>query len=220
MSGEIVLQCTGLRRRFETAGGPLDAVQEATFAVRRGELVEISGASGSGKTTLLLMAAGLLRPTHGTICIGGRRFDEMSPGERNALRRTYLGIVLPMFPLIPYLNTRDNIRLGDRSPGSDGRAQAWMSEFGLMDRAKHSVDCLSAGECRRVLVARALIGQPSVVLADEPTSNLDQRHAAMIYGALRSHADAGNAVLLITHHTAHADLADRTLTMVNGCLVR
>jgi len=214
----FLLECEQLTREFPISGKSVRVVDAATLQVSRGEMVVIRGASGSGKTTLLMMAAGMLRPSAGLVRVLGQDPYQMSPDRRSRLRATSIGVVLPMFHLLPYLDAADNVALG--YVGSHGRTEATklLSSMGLGERVRQLPDRMSAGERRRLMVARAMLHQPPLVLADEPTANLDSANVDQITGLLREVKMRGGGVLVITHESPARFDADRIYQMRAGRL--
>jgi putative ABC transport system ATP-binding protein len=184
-----------------------------------GEFIAIMGESGSGKSTLLNLIAGLDRPDAGSIRLDGLAIEAMSEDERAALRRTHLGFVFQAFHLLPYLGVADNVALplllaGIGAAERESRVRAMLSRVGMAQRAASRPQELSGGEMQRVAVARALVHRPRLVLADEPTGNLDAEHAQEVLALLREQvAASGSACILVTHSTTAARAADRVLVL-------
>lgn len=216
--GETLLDVREVSRLFDVDGAELRAVDAASLQVSAGEVVVINGASGSGKTTLMMMAAGMLRPSAGEIRLMGRDPYQMNGGDSAALRAGFLGVVLPMFHLLPYLDAADNVALGYRGAGGRTKAIASIAAIGLAGRERQLPDRMSAGERRRLIVARALLHEPKLILADEPTANLDEANASEIAAMLKARAVDGAGVLLITHESSQRFEADRVFTMESGRL--
>ncbi len=214
-----ILMCDGLSKLFIAAGDlQIKAVNSASLRLREHEVVVVHGSSGSGKTTLLMMLAGMLQPTSGSIQLFNRDLYGQSVSQRTRLRRDQIGVVLPMFHLLPYLDAAANVALGYGRKQGRARALELLDRLGLADRAKQLPDRMSAGERRRLLVARALIHQPRLLLADEPTSNLDEENGAIIQQLLIEHARAGNGVLIVTHEDPRRFKADSVYRMSAGSL--
>ncbi len=183
---------------------PVAALREATLTLRAGELRTVYGPSGSGKSTLLLTAGGLLRPDSGTVTVAGREIYSLSSEERSQWRARHIGFVFQQFHLIPYLNVIDNVLAPLLAGVGDGeelpaRAEALIERFGLGHRRLHPPAELSIGERQRVALARALLHEPRLLLADEPTGNLDEENGRLVLEALASFAARGGAVLVVTH---------------------
>jgi len=181
---------------------PVHALQSATLSLQPGDLEFVCGPSGSGKSTLLLCAGGLLQPDAGTVSVCGINLYSLDSGERAAFRAANIGFVFQQFHLIPYLSVLDNIlapSLATDDAGALHRAQDLTDKFGLADRRDHPPSELSIGERQRVALARALLCKPRLILADEPTGNLDPENGDRVMEALAAFADAGGAVLVVTH---------------------
>lgn len=195
---------------------------EADFA--RGEAVAIVGRSGSGKSTLLNLICGIDRPDSGTIDIDGERITALAERQRTLFRRRNLGFVYQFFNLIPTLDVEENVRLalelnGVRGASARMRSRAMLEHVGLGDRLRSSPDVLSGGEQQRVAIARALVHEPRLVLADEPTGNLDDESATAVMGLLHSLVTArGGTLLIATHAPSVAAGARRVLELVEGRL--
>ncbi|MAT16893.1 MAG: ABC transporter [Planctomyces sp.] len=204
------------------------AVNDISLELAKGEFLAIHGPSGGGKSTLLLMLGGLLRPDSGTIEINGRQPYTLSSEDRAALRATEIGFVFQQFHLIPYLTVIENVlapglapRPAGKSPSRselESRAAELVEKFGLKDRAGHKPGELSTGERQRTALARALIFAPPLLLADEPTGNLDDDNARIVLTAMKEYCAEGGGVLLVTHDVRASEYADRTLTIRRGQL--
>jgi ABC-type lipoprotein export system ATPase subunit len=195
----------------------------ADLEVGAGEIVAILGRSGSGKSTLLHLIGGLDRPDAGTITVAGEAVTGASEGELSALRRRHIGFVFQFFHLLPELTGEANVLLAGRvrgaRPDAAERGRELVDRLGLRDVADSLPSRLSGGEQQRFAIARALVNDPAVLLADEPTGNLDVAAAAEVLRLLRAGAEDGRAILLVTHETAAAAIADRVLTLQDGRLV-
>jgi ABC-type lipoprotein export system ATPase subunit len=191
--------------------------------LRRGELVAILGRSGSGKSTLVHLLAALDRPDAGRIAIAGQQVERAPERELVRVRRDLIGLVFQFFHLVPELSGAENVllpaRLPGRAPGAELRAAELIAQLGLADAATRRPHELSGGEQQRLAVARALVRDPPVVLADEPTGNLDEASGRTVLSLLRQAADDGRAVLVVTHEHAATALADRVLELGDGRLV-
>jgi len=208
-----------LTKTYRGAARTVRALDGVSLEVAAGEFVAVEGPSGCGKTTLLLAAGGLLRPDAGRVMLRGEDPYALTPEARAAWRAAQVGFVFQQFHLIPYLTVLDNVLAPSVAlPSADGdkRAREWIGRFGLADRADHVPAELSTGERQRVALARALLNRPALILADEPTGNLDPASAAVVLGHLAEFAKSGGAVLLVTHDPLGAEYAGRTLRMAEG----
>ena len=220
--GPPVYELQGVSRAYRNGAGEVRALEGLDLRVEAGEFVAIAGPSGSGKTTLLQLLGALDRPTSGRVAFEGRDLAQLSDGELARLRLEKLGFVFQQFNLIPTLSARENIEaaLAPRGgPGSEKRARAdeVLGGVGLAERAEHLPGQLSGGEQQRVAIARALANEPDVLLADEPTGNLDTVTGQEIVTLLRSLADErGKTVVLVTHDTGIAAGAGRVVRLRDG----
>ena len=198
------------------------AIDGISLAIDAKEAVAIQGPSGCGKTTLLLMCGALLRPTGGRVLITSVDPYGLSPNERSVFRAQNIGFVFQQFHLVPYLDVMQNVltaNVPNRQPDSKQRAEELIEHFGLNHRIHHVPAELSVGERQRVALARALFNKPKLVLADEPTGNLDPDNAITVLDALRGYADDGGAVLMVTHDPNAAKRAHRIVVMDRGHVV-
>jgi putative ABC transport system ATP-binding protein len=212
-------------RAYGTGGKSVPAVRDVSVDIAPGTFVTIVGASGSGKSTLLHLMGALDRPTSGEVLLEGKDLGKMSDDDRTLTRRDRIGFVFQFFNLLPTLTALENIALPARLAGRPGkptkqRAVELLERVGLGARGAHRPDELSGGEMQRVAIARALMMDPPVILADEPTGNLDSTTGASILELLRGTVDAHRTVVLVTHDSAVAHQGNRTLTMADGRLVR
>ncbi|NOX54064.1 MAG: ABC transporter ATP-binding protein [Planctomycetes bacterium] len=207
---------------YRSGTAEVRALDGVSLSVRAGEFVAVQGQSGSGKTTLLLIAGGLLAPTSGTVRVDGQNPYEMTAEARARFRAATIGFVF-QFHLVPYLTVRENIltaALATDRPDAAARADELIERFGLGQRAHHVPGQLSTGERQRTALARALMNQPKLLLADEPTGNLDRENTDIVLGYLADFADSGGAVLLVTHDDQAAARAQRAVRLDYGRLVR
>ncbi len=214
-----------LCRTFSEGTGIHRVLDSVDASIHRGEVVAIVGRSGSGKSTLLNLVSGIDRADSGEIAIGGRIVSSMQEPERTLYRRRYLGFVYQFFNLIPTLNVEENVRLplelnGIRGAPAHRRSAAMLAEVGLGGRLHSAVDQLSVGEQQRVAIARALVHEPAVLLADEPTGNLDEETASQVLRVLLSLTRSrGTTLIVVTHDRWLAHSADRVLELRDGKLV-
>jgi putative ABC transport system ATP-binding protein len=219
-----VIEARGLVRRFPAEGAAIAAVDGVDLAVEAGETVSVMGPSGCGKSTLLHLLGGLERPDAGEILLAGERVDRLSETAWALRRRREVGFVFQAFHLVDELTAVENVELPSLLAGTGRRAarqQAMelLERLGVGARAGHLPDRLSGGERQRVAVARAVINEPLVVLADEPTGNLDSHATGEILGLFSDLGTAGQTLLLVTHDARVAATADRLLTMRDGAIV-
>jgi putative ABC transport system ATP-binding protein len=220
-----VVQARALHKVYRTGTQPVTALADVTFDVAAGEFVAIMGASGSGKSTLLHLIGGLTPPTSGTVLVEGVDLGALSDRRRTLFRRRRLGIVFQEYNLLPTLTARENVALPllvDGQPPSAyaGRLVELLATVRLEQRADHRPEALSGGEQQRVAIARALLNDPAIVLADEPTGNLDSRQSVEIWQLLRAIAHAqGKTILMVTHEALGAAHADRVLVLKDGNIV-
>ncbi|HWT93166.1 MAG TPA: ABC transporter ATP-binding protein [Solirubrobacteraceae bacterium] len=220
-----VVSARGLTKGFGTGRATRRVLDGADLDVRRGELVAIVGRSGTGKSTLLHVLAGLDRVDAGTIELDGERVDGASDRRLTALRVRSVGFVFQFFHLVPELTGEENVLLPTRvarngsGPASAERGQSLIDRLGLRDVARSLPHELSGGEQQRFAIARALVNDPPVVLADEPIGNLDPIAGATVLELLRGIADEGRAVAMVTHQPEAAAVADRVLRLEDGRLV-
>ena len=217
-----VVELRGVGRTFGAGSVALEVLKEINLAVDPGEIVALVGPSGSGKSTLLQIAGLLEKPDNGTVLIGGRNTDGMSDDTRTEIRRRKLGFVYQYHHLLAEFSARENIVVPQMIAGvakSDaaGRADGLLADMGLADRATHRPARLSGGEQQRVAIARALANHPELLLADEPTGNLDPGTAGEVFGLLmRMVREQGLGALIATHNPDLAARMDRTLSLADG----
>lgn len=219
---ETIIELRSVSRQYESGEGTVYALRDVSLTVPQGQFVALVGSSGSGKSTLLGLVSGIDRPTAGEVWVAGRRIDGLSENQLARWRRGTLGIVFQFFQLLPTLTALENVMLPMSLAGriDESRARALLGEVGLARRASHLPTALSGGEQQRVAIARALANDPPLLLADEPTGNLDERTGRGIMELLASLPSQGKTVLLVTHDPALAALADRVIHMANGEIVR
>jgi putative ABC transport system ATP-binding protein len=211
-----------ITKRYRTKRGEVEALNGVDLEVAKGEFLVVVGPSGSGKTTLLLTIGAMLRPTAGRVLLDGRDTYALSERDRGRLRARSIGFVFQMFHLLPYLTVRENVLLSG-TPGErqvrEARAVALLDRLRLTERADHRPAELSAGEKQRTAIARALVNSPRVILADEPTGNLDPASAEDVVADLAGFHRDGGTVVLVTHGTVAAQHADRIIHLSNGRIV-
>ena len=218
----VILEARDLVKRYPLGEGTVDALRGVSLAVEQGEFVAIMGSSGSGKSTMLHLLGGLDLPTSGDVVIDGVNVSALDEEHRTLTRRAKTGFVFQFFNLIPLLNVEENVALpfliaGDPPARHQARIDEVLNLVGLADKAGHRPDQLSAGEQQRVALARALATAPAILLADEPTGNLDFTTGTEILDLLWDSADRhGQTIVLVTHDARAAAYADRVLIVRDG----
>ena len=211
-------------RTFEApGGGAVRALDGVNLRIRQGEFLSVVGASGSGKSTLLFTIGGLSAPTSGSVVLGGRPVYDLDRGQRTALRRTTVGFVFQTFNLVPYLTTLENVMLPAvlarrNRTEAEATARGLLERLGLTSRLRHRPAQLSVGERQRAGIARSLVNGPGVILADEPTGNLDPEAAAQVMGLFRQLNDEGQTIVIVTHDLDVADQALRIVRLRAGAI--
>ncbi|MEF8857082.1 MAG: ABC transporter ATP-binding protein [Haloplanus sp.] len=216
------IELTDVTRRYDGGGETVVALDSVSIAVDRGSLVAIMGPSGSGKSTLLNVVGLLDSPDEGRVRVDDEDVTDISIDERTRLRKGTIGFVFQDFHLIPTLSALENVvmpTIFDPNPKRD-RAAELLERVGLGDRLDHLPDELSGGQKQRVAIARSLVNDPSIVLADEPTGNLDLDTGERILSELTAVTDAGVSVIAVTHDPEVAEYADRTVELRDGVVVR
>ena len=223
MTQEILISGRNLTRHYPRGSETVCALDGVDVEVRAGESVCILGPSGSGKTTLVHLLSALDAPTSGTLVLGGRRVDGLSEHELVGVRRGLLGYVFQQFHLIPTLTVEENVALPLLFLGrkaESGELARVIEAVGLSDRARHLPKELSGGQMQRVAIGRALIVRPRILVADEPTGNLDRQTGEAIFDLFQKAVrEDGVALVLTTHNLSLAARCDRTLTLVDGKIV-
>ena len=218
-----MIEASGLTREFAGPSGKVVALRDVALRVEQGEFLAVRGPSGCGKTTLLMILGGLLRPTAGEVRIDGQNPYDLPPEARSRFRAERIGFVFQEFYLVPYLSVVENIMapvLARPHADAAGRARELVRRFRLDDRADHVPAALSTGERQRVALARALFHEPGLLLADEPTGNLDEENAERVLSHLAAFAESGGTVVMVTHHAEASGSAGRVLEMEAGTLAR
>jgi len=218
---ESLVQCVNVWKIYHSGKIEVPALQGVNLDVQEGEFVAVMGPSGCGKSTLLYVLGGLTSPTSGVVLVDGNDLSQMSDAERTLLRRRKIGFVFQRFNLLPTLTARGNIAIAQHIQG-DGfdphRFEVTINLLGLKDRLHHRPAELSGGEQQRVAIARALVAGPKILLADEPTGNLDSRTSLGVMALFREMVASGITVILVTHETDIAAFAARLLTIRDGLI--
>lgn len=215
-----MLTLKDITKTYPSGRHVVTAVSNVSLSVDAGEFVAVTGPSGCGKSTLLLAAGGLLKPDAGVVTIGETNPYTLSPNERARFRNREIGFVFQQLHLVPYLSVLNNVRAPAIVSGqaAQDRALELIDEFGLSDRISHLPGKLSVGERQRTALARALLNEPRLMLADEPTGNLDRENSRIVLDHLRKFAGGGGGVLLVTHDPEAAAAADRIVEIRDGLL--
>ena len=223
-ANDVVLDVRELRKTFGAGAAKVVAVDGIDLAVHRGETTIISGPSGAGKTTLVTLLGGILTPTSGTVCIGGRDIGSMTAAESAEIRRNKVGFVFQTFGLLDALTVRENVEVALNLAGTGGasarqQAESLLTRLGMEHRLHAKPPTLSGGERQRVAIARALMNDPELILADEPTANLDSKQGRQVADILRTLADTYKvAVVIVSHDQRIYDVADRIVWLEDGRL--
>lgn len=224
------LQCQGVKRSFDEGESRVEVLSGVDFLLQAGEKVAIVGASGSGKSTLLHLMGGLDAPSQGSVTVQGVDLATLSENRKSALRNQHLGFVYQFHHLLPEFSALENVSLPllmrrasgakqYRRAAAEQQAAEMLERVGLSHRLHHRPATMSGGERQRTAVARALVTRPAVLLADEPTGNLDRVSAEQVYALmLELNSEVGTALVLVTHDVELAGKMDRTLTLVDGVL--
>ena len=213
-----------LTKTYRVGEIEVHALRGVDLKIEGGEFVAIVGPSGSGKSTLFHILGGLTPPTSGTVLIDGRDLIQMSEADRTLLRKTTVGFVFQKYNLLPTLTAEDNIRIvqyiAGRNTAFDPAFQAVLRLLGIADRMKHKPRALSGGQQQRVAIARGIVNSPAILLADEPTGNLDSENSAAVLRLMKDlNHRLGQTILMITHDSDAASYADRIVRMRDGCIV-
>lgn len=219
------IEIKGLTKTFRVGEVDVQALRGVDLSVQRGEFVAIVGPSGSGKSTLFNILGGLAPPTSGSVSIDGKDLSTLDDSGRTELRKKYVGFIFQKYNLLPTLTAADNIEIARDIAGTT--KEPWSESFqnllkllGIKERLHHKPRALSGGEQQRVAIARALVNHPSLLLADEPTGNLDTENSNAVLEVLRDlNRRLGQTILMITHNPEAAAFADRTVTMRDGRII-
>ena len=218
------IEVVGVSKSYTTDGTVTHALAGVDLAVEEGEFVAVMGPSGSGKSTLLHMVGGLDTPDTGRVIVGGQELSKLSRKELALVRRRHIGFVFQFFNLVPVLTVEENVSFpavldGERDATLEPRMKELFDLFGLSEHRRKLPTRLSGGEQQRVAIARSLINKPAVVLADEPTGNLDRSSGADVMALLRKLNSEGQTIVVVTHDPSVASFARRVLFMRDGALV-
>ncbi len=219
------IEAIDLYRTYRVGKIDVPALRGVSFSVQKGEFVTVVGPSGSGKSTLFYLLGGLTQADSGKVILDGDDFTALSDAERTRMRKRKIGFVFQKFNLLPTLDAHSNIAIAQEISGNGNRDPQYFQKIcdllGITKRLHHRPSELSGGEQQRVALARALVNKPVVVLADEPTGNLDSKNSDIVLGMLRqSNRDLGQTVLMITHNPEAARFGDRIIHMRDGHIVK
>jgi putative ABC transport system ATP-binding protein len=220
----MLIEVSNLRKTYARGLNKTEALKGINLTLNRGEFTSIMGPSGSGKSTLLHLLGGLDRPTSGTVKIADQKIDEFNDHDLSVFRRQRLGFIFQFFNLLPTLTALENVALpllldGKSMKSIESKARDLLVLIGLENRMTHRPDELSGGEMQRVAIARALVTDPLLILADEPTGNLDSKNGAMVLEILsRMARERGHTILMVTHDTKAASFGTRLIRMVDGLI--
>ena len=222
----MLIELQGLNKAYATPAGPFAALKDVDLTIEAGEFVAVVGKSGSGKSTLLNMVGGIDRPTSGSVRVGGTAVQEMSENALSIWRGRHVGLVFQFFQLLPTLTVAENVMLPmdfcRTFPPRERRTRALLllDRVGVADQADKLPSSLSGGQQQRAAIARALANDPRVVLADEPTGNLDSTTAREVLALFRGLASAGTTVVIATHERDIGGIIDRTVQIADGVVRR
>ena len=224
MTNGLIIETRGLRKVYRQGDMDVAALRGVDVQVKRGEFLSVMGPSGSGKSTLFHILGGLTPATAGEVFMDGKELSKMSESERTTLRRTTVSFVFQKYNLLPTLTVRDNIEIARNIANKTGPLEPQFEKalelLGIAHRMDHKPRALSGGEQQRVAIARAIVNHPAILLADEPTGNLDSENSTNVLSILRElNHTIGQTILMITHNPEAAAFADRTIEMRDGRVV-
>jgi putative ABC transport system ATP-binding protein len=224
MSKDSIIRVQKLTKTYHVGDVDVHALQGVDLEVAKGEFIAVVGSSGSGKSTLFNILGGLTPPTSGSVHINGKDLAGMTNAQRTNLRKDTVGFVFQKYNLLPTLSAEDNIRIvryvAGRDTAFDAPFQEILDLLSITDRLRHKPRALSGGQQQRVAIARAIVNGPAILLADEPTGNLDSKNSAAVLKLLKDlNKRLGQTILMITHDQQAAAYADREVHMLDGCIV-
>ncbi|MDF2668040.1 MAG: transporter ATP-binding protein [Paenibacillus sp.] len=221
---EPIIQAIGVKRAFGKGTGEVVALRGANLSIRPGRLVALRGRSGSGKTTLLNLLGALDRPSEGAIYFSGEEITGLSEKQRDRIRRKQMGLIFQSFALVPYMSAYENVEFALRIAGVPSKQYRKLAEealdfVGLKPRMKHRPYELSGGEQQRVAIARAIAHQPTLILADEPTAELDSKMGLQVLKVFKDLVNQGMTIILTTHDPAIMEIVDQVYSLEDGVIV-
>jgi putative ABC transport system ATP-binding protein len=223
MNNGDIIQVRDLRKTYVVGKVEVPALRGVDLDVKPGEFLSIVGPSGSGKSTLFHIIGGLTPPTSGEVRVAGQDLAAMTDAGRTRMRKRTVGFVFQKFNLLPNLTARDNIAVARYIAGYDAKPEASFEEvlraLGIEGRLDHKPSALSGGEQQRIAIARAVVNHPAILLADEPTGNLDSANGEAVMTLLRELHQAGSTICMVTHDPRYAEFADRTIHLFDGRIV-
>ncbi len=224
-AGRAIIDLRAVVKVYETPAGPFTALKGIDLTVERGEFLAVVGKSGSGKSTLINMFTGIDHPTDGEVIVAGTPIRHLNEGKMAEWRGRTMGIVFQFFQLLPTLTVVENVMIPMDLAGMYGlserhaRAMHWLEQMGMADDANKFPAVLSTGQAQRAAIARALANDPPILVADEPTGNLDTRNAEIVFNLFASLAAAGKTIVMVTHDDELAQRVPRTVTIADGLIV-
>lgn len=213
-----MITCQDITKTYKMKDAEVNAIDQVSLEIKTGEFVALRGASGCGKSSLLLAIGGMIKPTSGTLLVNDQDIYQLNGKERAKFRGEKIGFIFQAFHLIPYLNVMENILVADihNNKSSKDKANQLIENFHLELRKYHKPSELSTGEKQRVALARAFLNSPPIILADEPTGNLDPDNSTIVLNHLKEYQKSGATIILVTHQNNHEGYTDRTIFMEHG----
>lgn len=214
-----MIELHNISKTYPAGDGVFYALREISLDIGEGQYISVTGPSGAGKSTLLNILGGMTRPDQGEVLVNGKQLYHLSEKERNEYRRVKIGFIFQQFHLIPYLNVYENILMGATWKNDKANIQTLLKRFQLESKSKHYPSQLSVGEKQRVALIRATVSSPILILADEPTGNLDPENSKIILDFFREYHKKGKTIILVTHNPDLAGIADRVVNLREGKII-
>lgn len=210
--------CQNITKSYDMQTKVVNALEDVSLEIKKGEFVSLRGPSGCGKSSLLLTIGGMIKPTSGSAIVNDTNLYQLNSKQRSAFRGENIGFIFQSFHLIPYLDVMENVLTASICNGKDSKSKAFelIDKFHLSLRINHKPSELSTGEKQRVALARAFLNSPSIILADEPTGNLDPENTTIVMNHLKEYQKDGGTIVLVTHQNNHEQYSDRTVFMEAG----